>query len=140
MQQNLTSKAQPKDKLGRIDLHYAANDGNLLKAQELILSGADVNHRDKKGWTPLHFAAQAQNSKLVSLLLESGAEVDALDSNGNTPLSGAVFNYRSDGSVIEILRSFGANPYCQNNYGQTPIGLARLIANYDVASYFSDLE
>lgn len=55
MQQNSKSKVLPKDKLGRVELHYATNDGNLLKAKELILSGANVNHRDKNGWTPLHF-------------------------------------------------------------------------------------
>ncbi len=65
-------------------------------------------------------------------LLELRAEVDAHDSNGNAPLSGTVFSYRSDGSVIQILRGYGADPYYLNNSGQTPIGLARLIANYDV--------
>jgi hypothetical protein len=27
-----------------------------------------------------------------------------------------------------------------NNSGQTPIGLAKLIANYDVARFFADIE
>jgi uncharacterized protein len=126
------------DKFGRTDLHYAANDGDLAQVKRLIVLGSEVNYKDKNGWTPLHFAAQAMNPNIVSLLLSSGAEVNAQDNDGNTPLFRAVFSYRSDGSVIQILRQYGADPFSPNNSGQTPIGLARLISNYDIAKYFND--
>jgi uncharacterized protein len=138
----IKAKVEPLkcDREGRTELHYAACDGDLIKVQKLILSGANVIQKDKLGVTPLHFAAQSQSSQIISLLLDSGAEVDARDDNGNTPLSDAVFYYRSDGSSIQILRRFGADPNLENNYGQTPLNLARLIANYDVAKYFDDLD
>ena len=127
------------DRMGRSELHYASSEGDIQKVENLINNGEDVNLKDKNSWTPLHFAAQSQNASIVLLLIEAGAEIDESDSNGNTPLSNAVFSYTNDGSTIETLRKFGADPYKSNNYGQTPIGLARLIANYDVAKFFDDL-
>lgn len=127
------------DRLGRSELHYASNEGDFNKVKNLIDNGVDVNLKDKEGWTPLHFAAQSQNHDIVLLLIEAGAEINGCDSHGNTPLSNAVFNYTTDGSVIEILRKYGADPYKSNSYGQTPVDLARLIANYDVVKFFEDL-
>ena len=69
----------------------------------------------------------------------SRAHVDAVNEHGNTPLFTAVFNYKTDGSVIELLRQYGADPFINNNYGQSPFGLAKLIANYNVSKFFSDL-
>jgi ankyrin repeat protein len=72
-------------------------------------------------------------------LLDASAEVDGRDEHGNTPLLNAVFNSRGNGDAIDLARSRRADPYAPNAHGQTPLGLARLIANYDVARYFSDL-
>ena len=41
--------------------------------------------------------------------------------------------------MIEFLRQAGADPYAANDRGITPLGLARMIANYDVAKHFADL-
>ncbi|HZM82946.1 MAG TPA: ankyrin repeat domain-containing protein [Candidatus Limnocylindrales bacterium] len=59
---------------------------------------------------------------------------------GNTPLFVAVFNSQGRGDLIQLLRGAGADPFKQNSSGQTPVGLARLIANYDVAQFFVDLD
>jgi hypothetical protein len=40
---------------------------------------------------------------------------------------------------IELLREHGADPLRENENGQSPAGLAHLIANYDVARFFTDL-
>jgi ankyrin repeat protein len=105
----------------------------------LIRGGADVNLQDKNGYTPLHFAAQEQEVEIARLLLDHGASINAQDRHGNTPLSTAVFNYSGDGSVIQLLRERGADPFAENNHGISPVGLARSIANYDVARFFDDL-
>jgi len=131
-----------KDKLdeyGRSELHYAARDGDARLAQKLIRRGADVNRADKQGWTPLHFAAQAEATQVAALLLQAGAQVDPQDIHGNTPLFKAVFQYKGNGETIKLLRAQGANAHSENKHGQTPVGLARLIANYDVKQYFADL-
>jgi uncharacterized protein len=127
------------DEYGRTPLHYAANDGDLAQVQNLISHGADPNAQDDNGWSPHHFAAQATSSAVTSALLEAGADVAVCDSNGNTSLSTAVFKSQGEGSVIQLLRSAGADPKSPNNYGVTPLQLARTIANYDVAQFFSDL-
>jgi ankyrin repeat protein len=88
---------------------------------------------------PLHFAAQEESLRVAALLLEQGADVDAEDRSGNTPLSNAVFNSRGRGDMIQLLRAHGADPMKRNHYGQTPVSLARLIANYPVARWFEDL-
>ena len=99
-----------------------------------------MNAQDKQGWTALHFAAQENATAVAALLIEAGAKIDTRDAHGNTPLFRAVFNYRGDGHLIELLRNHGANPLQMNNHGQSPVGLARLIANYDVARFFADLK
>jgi ankyrin repeat protein len=91
------------------------------------------------GFTPLHFAAQEHAARVAEVLLEEGAEVDAPNVYGNTPLFVAVFNSRGRGTLIELLRAHGADPHHVNDAGQTPVGLARLIGNYDVARFFADL-
>lgn len=140
------AKKQPKrserpgvDRMGRTPLHYAVAEGNEQDVSRLLNEGVDVNARDDNGWSPLHFAAQANSAALASRLLSAGAEVDALDANGNSPLSSAVFNSRGDGELIAVLRLAGANPHVENEYGVSPISLARTISNYDVARHFNDL-
>jgi ankyrin repeat protein len=127
------------DKTGRSELHYAANEGNSGKVCVLISEGMDVNLKDRNGWTPLHFAAQSQSVKSACRLLENGAEVNARDNDGNTPLFRAVYCYTNDGTMIELLRKYGADPYQENNFGNSPISLARRFGKKDVAKYFNDL-
>ncbi len=131
---------KPKlDEFGRSDLHYAARDADRKLAEKLIRRGADVNLADKNGWTPLHFAAQAQSPEVAALLLDAGAQIDPRDLHGNTPLFEAVLKSKGRGDAIKHLRARGADPICQNKHGQTPVGLARLIANYNIKQHFEDL-
>lgn len=132
-------RAPGEDKLGRTALHYACVDSAASEVERLIAVGANPNARDDNGWSPLHFATQADSAPVAKLLLVAGAQINAADSNGNTPLFNAVFSYRGNGDAIQLLRLFGADPTLSNNYGVSPAGLARGIANYDVAKFFSDV-
>jgi len=127
------------DKMGRSELHYASNEGNLGRVCVLIAGGMDVNGKDRNGWTPLHFAAQSQSVKIACRLIEHGAEINARDIDGNTPLFRAVYCYANDGTMIELLRKHGADPYSENHFGNSPIGLARRFGKKDVANCFNDL-
>ncbi|MFF4120905.1 ankyrin repeat domain-containing protein [Streptomyces sp. NPDC001714] len=123
------------DRLGRSALHYAAASGDLAAVRAAIDAGADVCAGDSAGWTPLHFAAQAQRADIAIELLASHAVVDAVDVQGNTPLWRAVFNYRGDPAVLDVLREAGADPDRTNAHGVNPRQLAGRIANYDVARH-----
>jgi ankyrin repeat protein len=120
-------------------LHYAAADADLEQVRQLLASGADPGASDDNGWTPLHFAAQSRAKDIAKLLLDVGAPIDPRDAHGNTPLSTAVFNSRGDGNLIKLLRERGADPHATNNYGVSPLKLARTIANYDIRQFFNDL-
>ena len=127
------------DRAGRTQLHYAAADGAVAEVVRLIEAGADPGAQDDNGWSPLHFAAQANSEAVTRILIAAGASVDPRDSYGNTPLWRAVFSSNGDGAVIKFLRDAGADPYTENASGVTPLSLARTIANFDVAQFFSDL-
>jgi len=140
------ARKQPKrkerpgvDKYGRTPLYYAAADGRAEEVLRLLAAGANANAQDDDGWSPLHFAAQAVSPGATQALLTAGANTELRDSFGNTALSTAVFASRGDGSVIELLRRAGADPHAANSSGVTPLSLARIIDNYNVAQFFSDL-
>jgi ankyrin repeat protein len=126
-------------KHGRTALHAAAANGNLPEVRRLIASGADPGAVDADGFTPLHLAAGQFHVDVAAALLEAGADVNQRNRFGNGPLFVAVFNSRGRGEMIELLRLSGADPYAVNTSGQTPVGLSRLIANYDVAQFFADV-
>lgn len=128
------------DRQGRSELHKCAFDGTAPDAVRLIDAGEDPALQDNDGYTPLHFAAQEGNIEVAKVLLDRGVPFDSTNKFGNTPLSVAVFNSKGDGTFIALLRRAGADPRHGNNFGQTPVGLARLIANYDVRQFFADLE
>jgi ankyrin repeat protein len=128
-----------QDQSGRLPLHYAAMANDVRALRECLEAGDDPNQPDDVGFAPLHMAAQHGSLDAARVLLDSGAQVDAPNDFGNTPLFVAVFNSRGRGDLIGLLRERGADPLRANTSGQTPVGLARLIANYPVAQYFEDL-
>ena len=127
------------DPQGRTPLHYAALADDTAAVRMLLSDGTDPNVADRLGFTALHLAAQQGSGSAAEALIAAGAQVDVVNSYGNTPLFTAVFNSRGRGGFIKLLRHHGADPWHPNDTGQTPIGLARLIANYDVVQFFADL-
>ena len=127
------------DREGRLPLHYAALRNRVREAKERLAAGDDPNLGDRQGFTPLHLAAQEWSIDVARLLLDQGADVDLQNKFGNTPLFVAVFNSKGRGDLITLLRKRGADPLKANNSGQTPVGLARLIGNYEAGQFFADL-
>jgi ankyrin repeat protein len=127
------------DRAGRSPLHYAALEDDITTAETLLAAGEDPGSADNQGFTPLHLAAQEYSLNVALLLLQHHAPVDQPNRFGNTALFTAVFNSRGRGGLIELLRRHDADPLKTNANGQTPLGLARKIADHDIAQFFADL-
>lgn len=128
------------DRAGRSPFHYAALEGDTRRIAELMEAGEELDSPDFNGFTALHFAAQEYQVDAARMLLDQGAQVDLVNDFGNTPLFVAVANSLGRGDLIALLRERGADVLHANFSGQTPIGLARLIGNFDVAQFFSDID
>ena len=68
-----------------VDIHEAADTGNIEAVKQRLADGTDVNVKDKHGGTPLHRAAYRGHKEVVELLIAKGAEVNAKDRDGYTP-------------------------------------------------------
>jgi ankyrin repeat protein len=105
----------------------------------LLAVGTSPDVADRQGFTPLHLAAQEFAQAAAVALIAAGSSVDAANVLGNTPLWVAFFNSKGRGTLINRLRSHGADPLHANASGQTPVSLARLIGNHHIAQYFQDI-
>lgn len=92
--------AQTDDEL----LIEAAQTGNLERAKELLIRGADVNAKTRYGATPLFFACDKGNVPLTKLLIEKGADVNVEDTfYGATPVTWVLFSAEESEPHREIL-------------------------------------
>ncbi len=124
--------AEPRQKNlmsgGFTPLLYAARQGCLECARQLVAAGAAIDLADPDGVTPLLSALLNAHFDTAKYLLEAGAQVNKWDFWGRTPLYAAVdFNTLPHGGrpdrpslddttglqMIEILLAAGANPNAQ---------------------------
>ncbi|MCS5717671.1 ankyrin repeat domain-containing protein [Herbiconiux sp. CPCC 205763] len=127
------------DRANRTSLHYESKRNNAEGVRELVNGGADPNAKDSNGWTPLHFAAQEHAVATARELIRLGSDVNARDKFEKPPLSVAVYAAGEADQMVTLLLDSGADPYLENNYGVSPIRLARTIADTDVRQYFDHL-
>jgi ankyrin repeat protein len=108
---------------GLTALTFAAREGDLESARQLLDAGADINQATEYGWTPLLTAVNNRNYRLAMLLLERGADANRANKGGWTPLYLAVDNRNIEGGdypvpkpdadhldLIKALLAKGANP------------------------------
>lgn len=129
-QRRVTAEGRPKDmnRGGFTPLLYAAREGCVECARELLRGGADINLPDPDGVTPLILALLNIRWDFAKFLVESGADVNQWDFYGQTPLYVAVdmntlpFGQRVELppldrttglEVIRMLLERGANPNAQ---------------------------
>lgn len=103
-------------------LHDAVKAGDLVKTQQLLDAGVDVNAKDEQSSTPLHWAVESGILEITQLLLEHHADIESVDNNGNTPLHVAAAKGRR--KAVALLLEHGAKIDVLNNGRHTPLHLA----------------
>jgi ankyrin repeat protein len=91
-------------------LHFAAQDGNIVRIRELLAHGRSPNVFDEISKTPLHYAAEHGHIEIMRVLLEAGADVNAHEEEriGNTPLRDVADECSL--AVATLLVESGADP------------------------------
>jgi ankyrin repeat protein len=103
-----------------VDIHQAAETGNIEAVKQHLADGADVNAKDRWGETPLHVT---DNKEIAELLIAKGADVNAQDGFRRTPLHHAA--HEGHREVAELLIAEGADVNETNGSGETPLNWAK---------------
>ncbi len=129
-QRRVTSEPRPKgmNRGGFTPLLYAAREGCIPCARELLAAGADINRADPDQTTPLVLALMSLHFDFASFLIKAGADVDRWDIFGQSPLYVAIDmntlprggrpdlpseDFTTGLQVAEQLLAAGANPNLQ---------------------------
>jgi ankyrin repeat protein len=114
----------------------AAEQGNLVKVQQSLDRGANVNYIGYFNRGPLHFAASNGRLPVVQYLIQAGANINAHDLFGYTPLHYAVMSGHLP--VAQYLIQAGANINDVNNFNETPLYYATSNGNLPIIRYLID--
>ncbi|XP_078118246.1 ankyrin repeat and SOCS box protein 11 [Sander vitreus] len=102
-------------------IHEAAKKGHTECLEVLLSYGAHIDMELPVVGTPLYSACMARAAACVRVLLQSGADV-RIGCGQDSPLHAAV---RGEGAIIvDLLLDFGADGYCRNLAGKTPLDLS----------------
>ncbi|MBI3415627.1 MAG: ankyrin repeat domain-containing protein [Verrucomicrobia bacterium] len=106
----------------------------------LLENKAEVNVVDDNGWTPLHQAIRNESTELAEVLLKAGADpnLKLKDASKFAPLMLVALDteavkMRGDLTLLELLRSHGADVNAQYANGMTAIWLA-YVNRYEAAA------
>ena len=98
-----------------VDIHQAAEDGNIEAVKQHLNAGTDVNAVGGLfGYTPLQQATFGGHKEVAELLIAAGADVNAKDDDGSTALDIATDPDNPDASAnaseetAALLRKHGA--------------------------------
>jgi ankyrin repeat protein len=103
-------------------LFDAVKSGNLLRVEQLLNAGSEVDPRDLANDTPLIAAARNGHVEVMKLLLSKGADLGAINHARMGPLAAAA--EKGHGKAISLLLDKGADVNGKNQDGLTPLTLA----------------
>ena len=129
-----------------VDIHQAAERGDIETVKQHLAAGVDVNAKDRRGWTPLDSTEDEETAALlrkhggkhgvihgavgpigdieaVKEFLATGTDVNAKeDELGMPPLSVATtFGHKE---IVELLIAEGANVNAKDENSLTPLDWA----------------
>ena len=107
------------------ELLQAIENGNVMRAADLLQSGADPNTRDPLGRTALMYAGINGQTHVMKILIDKGANVnaEALGFDGVTPLIASIIF--GDPEAIRLLLLHGANLHARDRSGRTALTWAK---------------
>jgi Zn-dependent protease with chaperone function len=98
----------------------AVVQGDLIKVNELLQEGVELDTQDFDGWTALHWAVQDSNVDVTQAILGAGANPNIEDDYyGGVPLMTAASN--GDTEIVTLLLQAGADINHQDYDGWTPL-------------------
>ncbi|MGB8366728.1 MAG: ankyrin repeat domain-containing protein [Candidatus Babeliales bacterium] len=137
--------AESRDQFGYAPLHFAVLQENIAMIETLLEKKADANLKSKTGQAPLHLVpyvgSYIQQKRSVDLLLNYGANINLRNTNGDT-----IVHIIVRGNNISLLKylitrfSTLINLDIKNNYGETPILLAKKLDRNDMLPLLRKLE
>lgn len=114
------------DRLGRDELFYKIVDGHIKDALEILDEVENVDIKDKNGYSYLHIAVQCGSVEIIRKLLSKGADINIADNFGKTPLMIAIWYYKGDRTIIDLLLENGADKEMSANSGMSCRQLAAM--------------
>ena len=111
-------------------IFHAIGDGDLMRVESLLASGASLTAVNDMGETPLHAAVLHHNVEVVRALLAAGAPVNAQikrpkhQYDGRTPLMSAACG--NNLVFVKLLLEHGADPFLKDGAGFTALTFAEI--------------
>lgn len=118
-------------------LHVAISRGNDEIALDLIEKGINLNHQNNDGETALHYCLVRSNFLVFNAILDKDIDVNLVDKHGNSALWVAVRVKEDNLLIVERLLAKGANPNFKNNYGKSPLDLAKIFGKEELVKFFT---
>ena len=116
---------------GTTDLHRAAFQGDVAKAESLLRAGADVKAANRYGVTPLSLACTNGDGAMVELLLKNGADPNTALPGGETALMTCARTGKI--AAVQSLISHGADIRAKEpKHGQDALMWAAAEGNAEV--------
>lgn len=97
---------------------------------------ADVNQMSLFGDQPINVAATRGAIEEMEILLAHGANINFPGEHGYTPLHNAVEQGKLD--AVKWLLKNGANKTVCNNIGDSPLDLAKILGEDEIASLLDE--
>jgi ankyrin repeat protein len=108
-------------------LHEAVSKQNTEAVKLLLEKQAHVDPLDPEGNRPLAYAASNLNTDIAKLLLDAGANPNLKNRYGMTALRWAITRPFKDHHFLDLLLSYGADPWIENDAGVSTVEYAELV-------------
>lgn len=110
--------------------------GDLIKVEECLDKGMDINVLDELGVAAIYYASFFGKLELVNLLISKGAYLEPSLPDGETPLYVAAF--KGNLEIVKSLVKAGANIEVKVDKVNTPIFIASHFQHKDVVEFLLD--